>query len=191
VTAARSSERLGRAFFDRPTVVVARALLGAELEVRGRGGPARRARIVETEAYVRNDAASHAARGPTHRNRSMFGPAGTLYVYRIHQVVCANLVTRPGEAALLRAAEPLVPGLASTTGPGRLCAALGLTLADDGTDTTRSPRVRVYPRVGGIGPIGVGVRVGLRKAAERPLRFGLLRSRWVSRPRGLAPRPSV
>ena len=186
MTEASSSDtggaRLGRAFFDRPTVRVARGLLGSRLTVWGPGGR-RTVRLVETEAYVRNDPASHAFRGPTRRNRSMFGPPGTLYVFRIHRVVCANLVTRPGEAVLLRAGEPLSDGLERADGPGRLCRALGLTLADDGLDATDAPRVTVAPHEGPVGRVVVGPRVGLSRATERPLRFYLAESAWVSRPR--------
>lgn len=182
-TVARSFEpapgrRLGRGFFDRPTVAVARALLGCVLRVGERA-----VRIVETEAYVANDPANHAFRGPTERNRSMFGAPGTLYVYRIHQVVCANLVTRRGEAVLLRAGEPMTQGLASPSGPGRLCRALGIQLSDDGTPATANPRIRVEPRLGVRGRVAVGRRVGIRRATDRRLRFALAESPWVSRPR--------
>jgi len=184
VTAARSCRgaRLSRAFFDRPTVRVARELLGATLRV-GAGPGAREVRLVETEAYVARDPANHAYRGPTRRNRSMFGPPGTLYVYRIHQVVCANLVTRPGEAVLLRAGAPRTPGLASPSGPGRLCRALGITLADDGGDTTRGARFRLAARSGGPPRIVAGPRVGIRQARRRRLRFAIAGDPWVSRPR--------
>jgi DNA-3-methyladenine glycosylase len=174
--------RLRRPFFDRPTVLVARALLGACLTVRS--GPVERAvRLVETEAYVAGDPANHAFRGETARNRSMFGPPGTLYVYRIHQVVCANLVTRPGEAVLLRAGAPLTDGLAETSGPGRLCRGLGLLGADDGLDVTRGRRVRVEARQRRPRQIAVGPRVGIRRAADRPLRFAIRGEPAVSRPR--------
>ncbi len=135
-----SGRPLGRGFFDRPTTRVARDLLGAVVTVRARDG-VRSVRLVEVEAYVANDPASHAYRGPTRRNRSMFGPPGTLYIYRIHQVVCANLVTRPGEAVLLRAGRPLLPVEANPSGPGRLCRVLGLTIADDGCRV--GPRGRI------------------------------------------------
>lgn len=192
MTAARSSEgprapsRLGREFFDRPTARVARELLGSRLTVRD-GPRSVRVRLVETEAYVRDDPANHAYRGPTRRNRSMFGRPGTLYVYRIHQVVCANLVTRPGEAVLLRAGEPLDAGLPSASGPGRLCRCLGITIADDGADTTRGRRL-VLEQDGRIrGPVVTGPRVGIRKAVDRPLRFALAESPSVSRRRLLGP----
>jgi DNA-3-methyladenine glycosylase len=190
-TVAKSSNRapdrrLGRAFFDRPTVRVARELLGTVLWVGDRA-----ARIVETEAYVANDPASHAFRGRTERNRSMFAAPGTLYVYRIHQVVCANLVTKPGEAVLLRAGEPLTPGIANPSGPGRLCRALGIELADDGTPAATDSRVRVEPAVGGPGRIDAGPRVGIRQATDRRLRFALSGNPWVSRPGVTGPRRSA
>jgi len=187
---ARSSSRagphrLGRAFFDRPTVRVARALLGATLWVGERA-----VRIVETEAYLTGDPASHAYRGPTKRNRSMFGPPGTLYVFRIHQVVCANLVTRRGEAVLLRAGEPLTPGLGNPSGPGRLCRALGLRLADDGTSVISDRRIHLEAQPGRRIRVRVGRRVGIRRAVRRPLRFSLDGNPWVSRPRSGAPSPT-
>ena len=171
-----------RAFFDRVTSVVARDLLGRVLRVREED-EVRAVRLVETEAYVADDPANHAFRGPTVRNRSMFLRPGTLYVYRIHQVVCANLVTRPGEAVLLRAGEPLRPGMSSPSGPGRLCRSLGIRRSDDGTDLVESPRFSVSSARYGRGRIVFGPRVGIRRAADRPLRFALADSPWVSRPR--------
>jgi DNA-3-methyladenine glycosylase len=161
---------------------VARALLGARLEV-GTGPKFRAVRIVETEAYVRNDPASHAFRGPTSRNRSMFDVPGTLYVFRIHQVVCANLVTRRGEAVLLRAGslDPGVPGTAS--GPGRLCRAIGITIADDGQDAVAGARIALRARRGRPGRVVVGTRIGIRRASERALRFWIAGERAVSAPR--------
>lgn len=172
---------LSSRFFNRPTTVVAQALLGQELTVRTRRKE-RAVRIVETEAYVSTDPASHAFRGRTPRNGSMFGPPGTLYVYRIHQVVCANITTRPGEAVLLRAGEPLQPTLPNTSGPGRLCRALGITMRDDGSRVGIG-RIRVLRGRVPSGPIVTGRRVGIRRAAARPLRFALNGNPWVSRPR--------
>ncbi len=178
----RPGRRLPRAYFARRTTDVARDLLGVELAVRD---PAalRTVRLVETEAYVAGDPANHAYRGPTARNRSMFLAPGTLYVYRIHQVVCANVVTRPGEAVLLRAGEPIGESTADPSGPGRLCRALGITLTDDGTDLVRSQRICLAPGTSGGGDVVVGPRVGLTRATDRPLRFALTRNPWVSRPR--------
>lgn len=174
--------RLGREYFDRSTVLVARDLLGAEVWV-GRGPTRRGVRIVETEAYVAHDDASHARRGRTSRNRSMFERPGTLYVFRIHQVVCANLVTRSAEAVLLRAGEPIgMPG-ANASGPGRLCRVLGLTLADDGIDATVGRRLAVYPARAPPAAIWVGPRVGISRARELPLRFAVIDSPHVSGPR--------
>ncbi len=172
---------LPRSFYDRPTVRVARALLGTVLVRLTPSGPIA-ARVVETEAYIARDPANHAFGGPTPRNRSMFAGPGTLYVYRIHQVHCANAVTRKGEAVLLRAAEPLLGPLGDLRGPGRLCRGFGLTRAEDGTDLVGGP-VRLLPGRRGRARIVVGPRVGIRKAVDWPLRFALEENRWVSRPR--------
>ncbi|MCI4355246.1 MAG: DNA-3-methyladenine glycosylase [Thermoplasmata archaeon] len=172
---------LPRAFYDRPTATVARALLGCSLARVGPEGILM-GRIVETEAYGSNDPASHAFRGPTKRNRSMFGDPGTLYVYRIHQVHCANAVTRRGQAVLLRALEPVSPELPDASGPGRLCRALGLTIRDDGSDLIEG-RVRIYPRGGSPGPIVRSPRIGIRRAVDRPMRFSLAGNPFVSSPR--------
>jgi DNA-3-methyladenine glycosylase len=174
--------RLGRAFFERRGPVVARALLGTTLRVWD-GRSERAARIVETEAYVRGDAASHAFRGPTPRNRSMFGDPGTLYVYRIHQVVCANLVARRGEAALLRAATIEGSDARLASGPGRLCRALGITLADDGEDAVGGSRIELLPRTARLRRIRVGPRIGISRERDRPLRFWIDAEPAVSRPR--------
>ena len=181
-SSSRPGRRLGRRFFDRPTRRVARELLGASLTVIGPDG-ARSVRLVETEAYVAHDPASHAFAGETRRNRSMFGPPGTLYVYRIHQVVCANLVTRSGEAVLLRAGALPHGDPLSASGPGRLCRALGLTIEDDGVDAARGNRVRVYARRRPPARVVVGPRVGIRRAAEARLRYAIAGEVAVSRPR--------
>jgi DNA-3-methyladenine glycosylase len=173
---------LPRSAYERPTRTVARALLGAFLVRREPTGD-RVARIVETEAYVANDPASHAFRGPTERNRSMFSRPGTLYVYRIHQVHCANAVTRPGQAVLLRAAEPVVGRFpAPPRGPGRLCWAFDLARADDGLDLVTSDRLRIVPGPAPEETIVLAPRIGIRLAAERPLRFALSGNLWVSTP---------
>jgi len=143
---------LPRAFYERPTIEVARDLLG-KLLVRS-GTVNRVARIVEVEAYLGlKDQASHARRGPTPRAAIMFGPPGHLYVYLIYGMHhCMNVVTeRDGVAGavLLRAAEPVDEvdltgpgprGRASRplSGPGKLCAGLGITRADNGLDLTAS-----------------------------------------------------
>jgi len=173
-----------RSFYARPTTEVARDLLGRNFEVRG-SDATRSVRLVEVEAYLTHDPASHAFRGPTARNRSMFLPPGTLYVFRIHQVVCANLVTRPGEAVLLRAGAPRDDPTGNPSGPGRLCRYLGIGLADDGIDTTQSPRAWVTVGVAPERKLRVlsTPRVGISHAVKRRLRFSLAGDPWVSRPR--------
>jgi DNA-3-methyladenine glycosylase len=119
----------------------------------------------------------------------MFSAPGTLYVYRIHQVACANLVARCGEAVLLRAgAAALVPPK-TASGPGRLCRYLCLTREDDGADAVRSRRVEVRIPPTTPGPIRRGPRVGIRRATQRPLRFVLANEPSVSRPRSPRPGP--
>jgi len=189
VARSSSGRRLGRSFFDRPTVRVARELLGATVVARGPDGP-RSVRLVEVEAYLRGDPASHAFRGLTRRNRSMFGPPGTLYVYRIHQVVCANLVTRRGEAVLLRAGAPGSEREGNPSGPGRLCRSLGITIEDDGSSVTGPGRIAVRSRSGPVGRVVRTPRVGISQATERRLRFSVARDRWVSRPRPAVPSAS-
>lgn len=187
---ARFHRPLPREFFDRPTARVARDLLGCYL-VRAssseRSVPLAAVRLVETEAYVGNDPASHAFRGETRRNRSMFLGPGHLYVYRIHQVHCANATTRPGEAVLLRAGEPITPLPSSPRGPGLLCRALGIDGRLDGSDLLEG-EVRVLPRDAAPRGVSVTPRVGLRLAARTPLRFLDAGSEWVSRGRPRAPR---
>lgn len=133
---------LPRAFYERPTVDVARDLLG-KLLVRTEG-ERRIARIVEVEAYLgERDAASHARRGPTPRAKIMFGPPGFLYVYLVYGMHhCMNVVTEgdgTAGAVLLRAAEPVegFQGLLDArplAGPGKTCAALGISRANNGLD---------------------------------------------------------
>ncbi|MBI5363469.1 MAG: DNA-3-methyladenine glycosylase, partial [Planctomycetes bacterium] len=142
-------KRLGARFFAREASTVAHALVGKLLVHRTREGTCS-GRIVETEAYLSaGDAASHAHRGPTPRNASMFAAGGTAYVYRIYGVhLCFNVVTGPtgsGEAVLVRALEPLRGvelqrtrrGIADLralcSGPGKLVQALGIRREHDGT----------------------------------------------------------
>jgi DNA-3-methyladenine glycosylase len=163
------------------------------------GGP-----IVETEAYMAEDPASHAFGGETARNRVMFGPPGCAYVYLIYGFHnCVNAVCRRAgcaEAVLIRAIEAEV-GLDSmrqnrksatlftlTNGPGKLCAALALDRHLDGVDLcdaasllyiARNPNLARFRRQ--RGPLAVSTRVGLTKAADRPLRFLLAGSPFISR----------
>jgi DNA-3-methyladenine glycosylase len=172
---------------------VAPELIGATLLVGGVGGT-----IVEVEAYDHEDPASHGYRGRTARNASMFGAAGRAYVYRSYGVHwCLNLVCgREGvpEAVLLRALEPM-HGLEQMrsrrrvgddrllcAGPGRLCEALGVTGTHDGFALDQPP----FELHGRQRPVAVvaGPRVGISRAAERPWRYALEDSRFLSRPIG-------
>lgn len=172
---------LGADRYRRPTLEVAVDLLGRSL-VRRAGRSYRVARIVETEAYRTDDRASHSRLGPTLRNRAMFGPPGTLYVYRIHQVHCANAVTGAGEAVLLRAAEPISGFGGSPRGPGRLCRALGIGPAQNLTNLVDGP-VRISAERVAPERVERGVRVGIRLDAHRRWRFAVAGSEWVSPPR--------
>jgi DNA-3-methyladenine glycosylase len=180
---------LPRAFYERPTLRVARDLLGKVL-VRNTGAGAERrlARIVEVEAYLGlKDAASHARRGPTPRAAIMFGPPGRLYVYLIYGMHhCMNFVTEAdgtAGAVLIRAAEPLSgfdglpaaggrPGL--LCGPGKVCAALSITRADNGLDLTAGGRFFAADDGARAPRRAASARVGVAYAgpwAERKLRF--------------------
>lgn len=178
---------------------MARDLLGARL-VSTVDGVRVEAVIVETEAYQGpEDPASHAATrsGRTRRNRAMFGPPGRAYVYRSYGVHwCVNVVTgeegRP-QAALLRGAEILDGGEAAlrrregrtplAAGPGRLCQALGVDDALYGHDLTRPPLALRPGWSLAESEVGVSGRVGVREAADWPLRFYVRGSAGVSRPR--------
>lgn len=170
-----------------PPEVAAPRLLGLYL-VRRSGRTVTRARIVEVEAYQGlDDPAAHAFRGRTPRTAPLFEAPGTLYVYFIYGMhYCLNLATEPrGRAGsvLIRAAEPLDGALTprALSGPGRLCRGLAI-------DTRLSGR-HVFDRSAGLtlregsAPerIEVSPRIGIRLAAERPLRFFDADSKAVTR----------
>jgi DNA-3-methyladenine glycosylase len=183
-----------RAFFVRPVLEVARALVGCVVTHGDTAGV-----IVETEAYHHSEPASHAFVGVTPRTRTLFGPPGRAYVYfsyGVHSLL--NAVCEPegvGAAVLIRALEPLegidhmrerrgvdaVRQLCS--GPGKLTQALGIGLELNDTDLLHGPvifgdRPRAWREVA----IGVDKRVGITKAADLPWRFVAAGSRYVSRP---------
>ena len=191
----RSETRiLAREFYARPTIEVARDLLGKVLVHGETAG-----RIVEVEAYPGgDDLASHSARGITDRTRVIFGPPGHAYVYLIYGMYeCLNLVVErdglPG-CVLLRAIEPLTgleimrrrrpaarraEDLAS--GPGRLTQALGITRAANGADVTRgSLTVREWRHALGV-DIAISPRIGITACEAWPLRFFVKGNHFVSR----------
>ena len=206
-----SDKPFPRSFFLQPTLEVARQLLGALLVRRlrrGRRVVRLVGRIVEVEAYLQGDPACHCVRvlkdgtcvpRPSARNRSMFGPPGRAYVYftyGMHHAV--NVVAqKPGtaEGVLIRALEPLegievmaeLRGVGThrihqlTSGPGKLTQAMAIDLALDGHDLSKPPLMllqglRVEP-----GRIDVSRRIGIVKAAQRPLRFFEKDSPFLSR----------
>ena len=175
---------LPRTFYQRPTTTVAHELLGKLLVRRRQSAAAgiQLARIVEVEAYLgERDAASHARRGPTPRAAIMFGPPGFLYVYLVYGMHhCMNFVTEAegtAGAVLIRAATPLAgfpDGPRALTGPGKLCAALGITRADNGHDLTRRSDFYVADDGAPAPRRAASARIGVAYAgawARRKLRF--------------------
>jgi len=200
----RSTRRLPRSFFTRPSPEVGPDLLGRTLVRRVDDGTLLTARIVEAEAYQEDDPASHSYRGRTNRTEVMFGPAGHVYVYFTYGMHhCMNVVTGStgeGSAVLLRAAEPL-EGLEEMarrrgtndprmlcSGPGRLCQALGIDRAENGLDLVRGRQLWLLEGTP-VPPsmISVGSRVGITSGTERPWRFSVREDRFVSRVRPAAP----
>lgn len=174
-------------FFDRDPVSVAPELIGALVTFDGVGGL-----ITEVEAYDLDDPASHSFRGETPRNKAMFGPAGHVYVYRSYGIHwCLNIVTRKGSAVLIRALQPSA-GIQTMlerrlcedirqlcSGPGKLCQAMGISIAQDGMPVNAPPFAFQLPDV--RSPVMTGPRIGITKAVEKPWRFGLAGSKFLSR----------
>ena len=178
---------LPRSFFARPATVVAPDLIN-KLFVVGRSV----GRIVEVEAYTNDDPASHSFRGPSARNKVMFGPPGHLYVYFVYgSHFCANVVTGvegEGEAVLLRALAPVSnldemrmrrPGVTRDidlmNGPGKLSRALGIGRDNNGTDLcTPASRIRLADD-GTPGPLfpDQSTRIGITVGVDRRWRFFL------------------
>jgi DNA-3-methyladenine glycosylase len=188
-------------FYRKDTVSVSRALLGTCLV---HDSPQGRAvgRIVETEAYLFNgDPACHAHQGITKRNAAMFGPPGHAYIYFIYGMYyCFNVVTAPegvGEAALVRALEPIegielmeqrrktrdIHNLCS--GPGKLVLAMGMTRDLNGCPLYNGPltisSADSFPGADKVRIVSAP-RIGIKKAADLPLRFCVKDNPFVSRP---------
>ncbi len=192
-------------FFARPCLDVAPQLVGAYLVHRLADGTRLVGRIVEVEAYLGGgrDPGSHAHRGPTPRNRVMFGPPGRLYVYRSYGIhTCANVVCGPdGQAAavLLRALEPVegcvrmhaqrdlprdAPLREIANGPGKLCRALGITLEQYGCSLLRGSLSLRRPAAGDPGlEVAASRRIGLSRGVQRRYRFYARGNAFVSRTR--------
>jgi len=183
--------RLSRSFFGRPCVEVARGLIGSRLTVVA-DGQAVSGRIVEVEAYLgAQDAASHAAQGPTKRARIMYGPPAVVYVYLIYGMHhCLNFVTEShgvAGAVLVRALEPLsgvdvmisrrgdFPQHQLANGPGKLCKTCGIDISWNGLLIGRNDqtdkRLWLTANQASNVRIGVGKRIGIRKAQDLPYRF--------------------
>jgi DNA-3-methyladenine glycosylase len=180
-----------RGFFARSVHEVAPDLIGATLLVDGVGGI-----IVEVEAYHHTDPAAHSFRGPTPRNRVMFGPPGYAYVYRSYGIHwCVNFVCeKEGSASgvLIRALQP-THGVATMrrrrhlqderllcSGPGKLTEALGITHAHNELPLD-TPPFALHAATAKL-EIVAGVRVGITKAVELPWRYGLKDSKFLSKP---------
>jgi len=179
-----------RRALEGPVLEAARALLGTIL-ISDVGGARTAVRLIEVEAYGGgDDPASHAFRGPTLRNRSMFGPPGTFYVYRSYGVHwCANVVAGlegTPAAVLLRAGEPVQGREVMeerrgrpdhlTDGPGKLCRALALTGEHDGTSVWEGP-VRLTEGDAPPGVVAASSRIGVTRGGDLPWRL-VLRTGW-------------
>jgi DNA-3-methyladenine glycosylase len=191
---------LTREVLPQDTEELARFLIG-KLAVRALPGGLASGRIVETEAYLTHDRASHSFRGMTARNKVMFGPRGYAYIYLAYGVSfmlnVSSAAEGVGEGVLIRAAEPLsghglmmqnrgaVPSRDLMRGPGRLAKALDIGRGLDGTDLCAAGPLWLASDGYDRPPIGVSVRIGISRDAERPLRFFVLGSRFVSGPASL------
>jgi DNA-3-methyladenine glycosylase len=197
-----NSELLTRNFYDRDTIAVALAVLG-KIVVRQTATGVLSGRIVETEAYLTADPASHTFRGRTERNSAMFGPPGHAYVYFSYGAhFMLNLVTMPegvGEAVLIRALEP-IEGMAEMrlnrdlagrvsdckicAGPGRLTRALEITRSNGNNAdlTTRADGLYLIdaPAIDNA-DIVTTKRIGISRGVEKLLRFYVRSSPAVSR----------
>ncbi|HME41359.1 MAG TPA: DNA-3-methyladenine glycosylase [Steroidobacteraceae bacterium] len=177
--------------FMRDSPEVARNLIGMTLLINGVGGI-----IVETEAYDVEDPASHSFSGPTKRNAVMFGPPGRAYVYLSYGIHwCLNFVCREaghGAGVLIRALQPTT-GISKMmerrhqqdprllcAGPGRLGQALAVSHELNGKRVDRRP----FRLTAGAAKSRVvcGPRIGISKAVDRPWRFGLAGSPYLSHP---------
>ena len=183
---------------------LARALIGKILVRELPTGELLTGRIVETEAYTLGDPSSHAFRGPTQRNASMFKRHLHAYVYFIYgSAFCLNISSEAegtGAAVLIRAIEPLTGIETMRTlrgptikdrdlarGPGRLCAAFAITKSQDTLDLETDQTLWLATDTTKKFAIGTSPRIGLSKEQSRPHRFYLKSSPHLSGPRKLSP----
>jgi DNA-3-methyladenine glycosylase len=182
---------LKRSFFARSVHDVAPELIGATLLVDGVGGE-----IVEVEAYHHTEPAAHSFNGQTPRNQIMFGPPGFAYVYRSYGIHwCVNFVCEAEDSAsavLIRALQPtfeigemqLRRGLQDErmlcSGPGKVCQALGISIAHNGLALDKPP-IAIHARTE-VPDIVAGIRIGITKAVELPWRYGVRGSKYLSKP---------
>jgi DNA-3-methyladenine glycosylase len=199
---------LSRSFYIRPTLQVAKDLLGKNI-VHFAGKKKITGMIVEVEAYRRNDPAAHSFRGKTPRNQVMFGEGGHLYVYFTYGMhFCANAVAggiNVGEAVLIRAVEPLAgievmiknrygirnlkkPAIfqakdiiSLTNGPAKFCRAFGIKRNENGLDLTGSRIIITEGKKIKPNQIGVSTRIGIRVGTDKKWRFFIKKNPWVSK----------
>ena len=176
--------KLARSFYERPTLEVARDLLGKYLIFNDFVG-----RIVETEGYLGpEDLASHARFKSKKRNFPMFGSAGTAYVYMTYGMYfMLNVITEtkdvPG-GVLIRALEPQDSNSANLNGPGRLTKAFGITLLQNGTNLTTNDSFFLEDRGGNMEEVVEATRIGISYAGEyanKPWRFFIKNNPYVSK----------
>jgi DNA-3-methyladenine glycosylase len=187
---------LDAAFFDRGPQEVAVELIGCTLLHDGVGGI-----IVETEAYERDDPACHAFGGRTARNAPLFGPPGRAYVYLCYGIHSMFNVVTDAEgvaaAVLIRALRPTarIERMRARrgsgrdrdlcSGPGKICQALDIDLTQSGASAVEAPYALLGRAPGDAGTEVVpGPRIGITKGAERPWRYCLAGSTYLSRPAG-------
>ncbi|HZP24515.1 MAG TPA: DNA-3-methyladenine glycosylase [Terriglobales bacterium] len=202
----RDAKRLPREFFNRDAITVARELLG-KLLIRREGRMLLAGRVVEDEAYLgENDPAAHAYAGRTPRNFVLFGPPAHAYVYFIYgNHYCLNVSCMPegdGECVLFRALEPVFgaetmarargidlaqsPSISQwrmiSSGPGRMSQAMGITRERDNNKDLASRQSDLWLADDGFRPSAIVAtpRIGITKAVERPLRFSIAGSPYVS-----------
>lgn len=193
-------KKLSRKFYLRPTLQVARELLGKML-VRSINDKHIIGKIVEVEAYRQNDPASHSFNGPTKRNDVMFWNGGHLYVYFTYGMhFCCNVVIGPkgrGEAVLIRAVEPLegIPLMRKrrrftgdrkdiynlTNGPAKLCEAFAIKKSDNGTDLLSETVFISEGETILAEKIARSGRIGISNGKGKKWRFYIKRNQWVSK----------